>query len=123
MNSKQKGFLAVAQSIAKLSSLGYEILLPIGGRKPYDLVFDDGKRLNRVQVKYAGKGSRGKYLANLRITSGNQSLNYAKKYKDDDFDYLYVYTADDRHYLMEWKKIKARNTISLDDEKYQKYLI
>ena len=93
MNTKDKGSLAVAQCIAKLCLLGYEVLLPLGDRKCYDLVFDDGKRLNRVQVKYAGKGSRGKYLAYLRITGGNQSFNYAKKYKDDDFDYLYIFTA------------------------------
>lgn len=123
MNTKQKGDLAVAQSIAKLTSKGYEILLPIGDRKSYDLVFDDGKILSRVQVKYAGKSSRGKYLAHLRITGGNQSFNYARKYKEDDFDYLYVYTADSRHYLIKWDGIKARNVISLDDKKYMKYLI
>jgi len=122
-NTKEKGSFAVAQCIAKLSSLGYEILLPLGDRRPYDLVFDDGKRLNKVQVKYAGKSSRGKYLAHLRITGGNQSFNYAKKYKDDDFGYLYVYTANNRHYLMKWKEIRARNVISLDDKKYQEYLI
>lgn len=123
MNTKQKGSLAVAQSIARLSSIGYEILLPLGDRKPYDLVFDDGKKLNRVQVKYAGKNSRGKYSAYLRITGGNQSFNYAKKYKDDDFDYLYVYTADGRHYLIKWNDIDVRNEILLDDKKYQRYLI
>ena len=80
MNSKQKGSLAVAQCIAKLYSLGYEVLLPIGDRKPYDLVFDDGKKLSKVQVKYAGFTSRGKCVAGLRITGGNQSYNYAKKY-------------------------------------------
>ncbi|MEK7553613.1 MAG: group I intron-associated PD-(D/E)XK endonuclease [Patescibacteria group bacterium] len=123
MNTKQKGTLAVAQCIAKLSTLGYEISLPLGDRKPYDLIFDDGNKLNKVQVKYSGKGSNGKYSAYLRITGGNQSFNYAKKYKDDDFDYLYIYTADNRHYLMRWKEIRPRNKISLDDKKYQKYLI
>ncbi len=123
MNTKDKGSLAVAQCIAKLCLLGYEVLLPLGDRKCYDLVFDDGKRLNKVQVKYAGKGSRGKYLAYLRITGGNQSFNYAKKYKDDDFDYLYIFTADSRHYLIKWNEIKIRNVISIDDKKYQKYLI
>ena len=68
MNTKQKGTLAVAQCIAKLSTLGYEISLPLGDRKPYDLIFDDGNKLNKVQVKYSGKGSNGKYSAYLRIT-------------------------------------------------------
>ena len=123
MNSKQKGSLAVTAWIAKLYSLGYEVLLPIGDRKPYDLVFDNGQRLNKAQVKYAGKGFNGKYGASLRITGGNQSFNYAKKYGDNDFDYLCVYTADKRFYLIKWKEIKVRNKISLDDKKYQKYLL
>ena len=123
MNTKQKGDLAVAQCIAKLTSLGYEILLPIGDKKHYDLVFDDGKTLNKVQVKYAGESWKRKYVANLRITGGNQSFNYARKYKEDDFDYLYIYTGDNRHYLIRWSEIKTRNSLTIDDKKYKKYLI
>ncbi|MEK9154769.1 MAG: group I intron-associated PD-(D/E)XK endonuclease [Patescibacteria group bacterium] len=123
MNSKDKGSLAVSQCIAKLTAFGYEVLLPLGDRKRYDLVFDDGKKLNKVQIKFAGKSSRGAHCANLRITGGNQSFNYAKKYRDDDFDYLFIYTADNRCYLIKWQEISARNVISLEDEKYQKYLI
>ena len=122
-NSKQKGSLAVSQCIAKLYKLGYEILLPIGDRNPYDLVFDDGKKLYKVQVKFAGKTARGKHKAGLRITGGNQSFNYAKKYADDAFDYLFVYTEDGRNYLIKWKDIEIRNEITIDDKKYQKYLI
>lgn len=122
-NSKQKGSLAVSQCIAKLYKLGYEVLLPIGDRSPYDLVFDDGYKLNKVQVKYAGKYSKGSHKAGLRITGGNQSFNYAKKYRDDAFDYLFVYTEDGRTYLIKWTKIKIRNEITIDDKKYQKYLI
>jgi len=120
MNSKQKGSLAVSQGIAKLYEKGFEVLLPIGDRNPYDLVFDDGKKLYKVQVKYAGKTSKGKYTAGLRITGGNQSYNYAKKYKDNDFDYLYIFAANNKHYLIKWSDIKIRNEISVSDKKYKK---
>jgi|SRR3989344_548611 len=123
MNSKYKGSLAVAQCVAKLYKLGYEVLFPMGDRNCYDLVFDNGKRLFKVQVKYAGKSSQGDYKAGLRITGGNQSYNYAKKYNDNSFDYLFVYTEDGRSYLMKWKDLKIRNEITIDDKKYQKYLI
>lgn len=123
MNSKQKGSLAVAQCIAKLYSRGYEVLLPVGDRMSYDLVFDDGVKLHKVQVKFAGRSSRNRYVAGLRITGGNQSYNYAKKYADIDFDYLYVYTEDGRSFLIKWSEIGVRNMIVVDDKKYQKYLI
>jgi hypothetical protein len=103
--------------------MGYEVLIPIGDRKPYDLIFDDGKKLRKVQVKYAGKSSKNRFTAYLRITGGNQSFNYAKKYKNSDFDYLYVYTADNRHFLIKWNEINVRNTIVMDDKKYERYLI
>jgi len=123
MNSKQKGTLAVSQAIAKLYSLGFEVLLPIGDRMPYDLIFDDGKSLKKVQVKFAGKSSRGRYSAYLRITGGNQSFNYAKKYNKKDFDYLYIYSEDNRHLLIKWSEIKITNQINIDDLKYKKYCI
>ena len=123
MNTKYKGSLAVSQCIAKLYSLGHEVFLPIGDRKPYDLIFDDHGHLYRVQVKYAGKSLKGKHSAYLRITGGNQSFNHAQKYKDDDFDYLYIFTSDHRHYLIKWNKLKIRNEISIDHKKYNKYLI
>jgi len=123
MNSKYKGSLAVAHCVAKLYNLGYEVLFPFGDRNSYDLVFDDGKKLNKVQVKFAGKRSKGNHRAGLRITGGNQSFNYVKKYNDNAFDYLFVYTQDGRSYLISWKEIKIRNEISIDDKKYQKYLI
>jgi hypothetical protein len=123
MNSKYKGSLAAAQCIAKLYSLGYEVLLPIGDRKCYDLVFDNGKKLLKVQAKYAGRNSRNKCIAALRITGGNQSFNYTRKYLDDDFDYLYVYTETGNHFLIKWSDIQNRNEVSVECEKYKKYLI
>ena len=123
MNSKQKGSIAVAQCIAKLYQLGYEVLLPIGDRNPYDLVFDDGKKLNKVQVQFAGKRARGTYRAGLRVTGGNQSYNYAKKYSNDAFDYLFVYSEEGKSYLIKWDEIPIRNEIAINDIKYLRYLV
>lgn len=122
-NTKQKGSYALAQCIAKLYAMGYEVLLPIGDRQPYDLIFDDGEHLYKVQVKYAGLYKSGKCKVGLRITGGNQSYNYAKKYKDDDFDYLYVCTPSNKHYLIKWSETKNRNEITIDDPRYRRYLI
>lgn len=113
----------MAQCIAKLYSLGFEVLLPIGDRKHYDLVFDDGRKLNKVQVKYAGLTSKNKCVAGLRITGGNQSYNYAKKYDGFAFDFIYVYTANNEHYLIKWTDIKARNELSIEAEKYKRYRV
>lgn len=119
MNSKQKGSLAVAQCVAKMYERGYEVLLPFGDRKPYDLVLDTGDRLLKVQCKYAGRSARGWHEASLRVMGGNQSYHTAKKYADTDFDLLYVYTADGRHFLFEWQDVKCRSTIKVDAPMYK----
>jgi hypothetical protein len=123
MNTKQKGSLAVAQCITRLYECGYEVLLPVGDRMHYDLAFDDGKKIRTVQVKYAGMNVKGKCVAGLRITGGNQSYNYAKKYTDKAFDYIYVYTAKKDHFLIKWNDIKVRNELKIEAKKYLKYKI
>jgi len=50
--------------------------------------------------------TNGRCKVGLRITGGNQSFNYARKYKDDDFDYLYVLTHTFKQYLIKWGEIK-----------------
>lgn len=123
MNSKQKGSLAVSHCIAKLYEEGYEVFIPIGDRLKYDLIFDDGKELWKVQVKYAGLTTKNKCIVGLRTTGGNQSFNYARKYDDSSFDYLYVFTAKNEHYLIKWSDIKARNELSIEAKKFDKYKI
>jgi hypothetical protein len=56
MNSKQKGDIALAKAIAYYIEAGYEVLLPIGDKRPYDLVIEDVSilhtRPNMVYLPY-----------------------------------------------------------------------
>jgi len=98
------------------------VCLPIGDKKPYDLVVEVGGTLFRVQVKYAGYYSdNNKYKAALRTMGGNQSYHTAKKYKDDDFDLLFVYVENGRKFLFPWSEITNRNNLSVEASKYSKY--
>jgi hypothetical protein len=123
LSTKEKGDLAVASAISYFMSSGYEVCLPIGDKKDYDLVVEKDRILSRVQVKYAGLyPSRGNSCrAALRITGGNQSRNTAKKYDDSAFELLYVFTAKNERYLIPWKNLTARNEIYVEHRKYQRY--
>lgn len=123
MNTKQKGDVAVAQCISKLSLLGYEILLPLGDRKPYDLVYDKDGELKRVQVKYAGLNVKGKYSAQLRIVGGNKTRIKAQKYLSTDFDELFIFTEGGDCYMLPWDIVIPRNAIAIDSPKYEKFKI
>ena len=122
MLTKAKGDLAVANAIQYYMTNDYEVCLPIGDKKPYDIVIERDGNLSRVQVKFAGfyNGVKQHKVA-LRVTGGNQSWNTAKKYSIDDFDVLFVFTANGRKYAIPWKGITARNEINIENAKYSQY--
>ena len=114
--------MAVAQAIGYYMTHGHEVCLPIGDKRDYDIIVEKDGVLQRVQVKYAGlyPGMKSCKVA-LRITGGNQSFHYAKVYRDDAFDQLFVYTARKQKYEIPWRDIVARNELSIENAKYNEY--
>lgn len=123
MLTKEKGDIAVANAIQYFTANGYEVCLPIGDKRDYDLVVEKNYKLSTVQVKYAGlyPSRDNKCHAALRVTGGNQSYKTAKKYSDKAFSLLFVYTERNEQYLIPWKNITARNEIAIEHPKYQRY--
>lgn len=123
MNTKTKGDLAIGQAIGYFMSNNYEVCLPIGDKREYDFVVEKNGLLEKVQVKFAGLYKEGICKVALRVMGGNQSYGYARKYKDDSFDLLFVYSARGKRYLLPWKKVTNRNQIHIEHEKYKKFEI
>lgn len=122
MNTKMKGDLAVAQAIQYYMSNGYEVSLPIGDKRPYDIIIEIDGLLQRVQIKYAGFYTGiGQHKAALRITGGNRSSNNAKTYDKKDFDILFIFTANGRKFSLPWKDVKSKNEINIEHSKYRQY--
>lgn len=123
MKTKQKGDIALTQAIAYFVANGYEVLLPIGDRTDYDCVIEKNGILQKVQVKFAGIYNCGTCKVGLRITGGNQSRNYIKKYTEKSFDILFVYTEKKDMFFIPWNNITARNELTIEDKKYIKYKV
>lgn len=122
MNTKERGDLAVGQAINFFIKNKYEVCLPIGDKRDYDLVIEKDGVLQKVQVKFAGLYARGNVCkVGLRITGGNQSFLYSKKYKQNAFDLLFVYTEKGEVYLLPWKDVTFRNELSIETKKYRIY--
>lgn len=122
MNTKERGDIAVGNAISHFISSGYEVCLPIGDKRDYDMVVEKDGILEKVQIKYAGLYSRGNVCkVGLRITGGNQSFAYTKKYQQNAFDILFVYTAKHEKYIIPWKDVIFRNELSIETEKYRIY--
>ncbi len=123
MKTKEKGDIAVAHAIYYFTLAGYEVCLPIGDKRNYDLVVEKDYKLESVQVKYAGlyPSKDNQCHVGLRITGGNQSYGTAKKYGDDAFNLLFVYTQKGERYLIPWMEIEVRNEIAIEHPKYHRY--
>lgn len=122
MNTKERGDIAVGQAIAFFIQKGYEVCLPIGDKRDYDLIIEKKGLLQKVQVKFAGLYSRGNVCkVGLRITGGNQSFKSSKKYAVNAFDFLFIYTEKKEIYVLPWKDIPFRNELSIETKKYRIY--
>lgn len=111
-------------AIAHYLRSGYEVCLPIGDKRRYDFLVEQKGNITRVQVKYAGLYKKNdRCRVGLRITGGNQSFHYAKKYIDKDFDELFVYTERGEIYVMPWREINCRNELTVEDKKYKRYKV
>ncbi len=124
MNSKERGDIAVGQAINFFLTNGYEVCLPIGDKRNFDFVAEKSGVLKTVQVKFGGFYANRKHcVVGLRITGGNQSYHYAKKYKDDAFDLLFVYTEKGDRFLIPWNEVMCRNELAIENAKYRKYKV
>ena len=123
-NSKEKGDIALAHAIGYYMANGFEVCVPLGDKRPYDLVVEKKRKLMRVQVKYAGRyGRYDRCYAGLRITGGNKSVNTVKKYSSKSFELLYVLTARGTAYNIPWNEVEARSELSVESPKYYKYRV
>ncbi len=93
--TQRKGDIAVAQSIATFTRMGYDLALPITESAAYDLLVDKDETIYRVQVRY----NSGKDVELRRIHSNSQGY-VIKKTKQNAYDWLYVLTSDGREYLI-----------------------
>jgi hypothetical protein len=87
----------IAEHVAVLHALkrGWGVLRPVGDRLPYDLVFDVGGRLMKIQVKSAWFDSpSGNYVVDNRRTRTNRRRMVREPYGPCDFDFALAYIAE-----------------------------
>jgi hypothetical protein len=95
MNTKLRGDIAEQAAVIHALRRGWEVLKPIGDRLPYDLVFDVGKVLVKVQVKCAWfDEQRGNYVVDNRRTKTNRRMMVREAYDTSDFDFALAYIEE-----------------------------
>ena len=95
MNTKLKGDIAEQATILHALKHGWGVLKPIGDRLPYDVVFDVGGTLVKIQVKSAWFDEpSGNYVVDNRRTKTNRRVMVRELYDPTDFDFAVAYIEE-----------------------------
>jgi hypothetical protein len=95
MNTKHRGDIAEQAAVLEALKRGWGVLRPVGDNLPYDLVFDVGDRLVKVQVKYAWLDAPSQnYVVDNRRTKTNRRQMVRDEYRLSDFDFALVYLQE-----------------------------
>ena len=115
MTSNRKGAIAEAAIALEAIKLGIPVLKPLAEHGRYDLGFEIGGRILRVQCKW---GSLDKAAGTIRVSlqcSWLSPKGYVRTYySEDEIDLVAVYCGDlDRCYLLPSALIAGRREIHL----------
>jgi hypothetical protein len=92
MDTKLRGDIAEQAAILHALKRGWGVLRPIGDRLSYDLVFDVGSNLVRIQVKSAWLDEpSGNHVVDNRRTKTNRRRMIRKNYATSDFNFALAY--------------------------------
>ena len=113
LTTNQKGAIAEAAIVKTALELGYGVYRPAveGGR--YDLIFDTGSELQRVQCKWSPL--HGSVIVIRSYSTRRAAVGLVRNtYKSGDFDLLVAYCAAlDRCYAVPYERIDGATHLQL----------
>ena len=113
LTTNQKGAIAETMIAARAVQLGIEVLRPVSEGGRYDLAFDVGDRILRVQCKWAVR--RGDVVVVRSYTSHRGPDGHVHTpYSADEIDLLAAYCQElDTCYALPASMVAARRAFSL----------
>ena len=124
MYQSLQGNIGLGKAIEYFTSHGIPVAIPLNDTQPYDLIADFDNSLQRISVKTSrNQTSANSYSVQLRNTGGNRTGTVRQvSFDNSKCDYVFIYTADEKLYLIPSKDITVSNAISVGN-KYQEYLV
>ena len=115
MYQSLQGNLGLGKAIEYFVSNGYTVSIPLNDTQNYDLVVEIDGKLNKISVKTSRQTNNGiSYSVQLRNTGGNKGGEVRQiPFDNASCDYLFIYTANEKTYLIPAKEISAKNCICI----------
>ena len=115
LTPNQKGVIAETKIAAAATELGVSVLRPIVEHGRYDLAFEIGDRILRVQCKWGALDETGALIKINLQTCRHTPNGYVRgHYRAGEIDAVAAYCADlDRCYLLPISLVEGRGSIHL----------
>lgn len=121
MYQSLQGNLGLGKAINFFISEGYIVSIPLNDTQPYDIIVDKDGKLYKVSVKTSRHKENKNYVVQLRNTGGNRTGSIRQvPFDNTKADFLFVYTIEERCFLIPTEDIQATNSIVVG-EKYKQY--
>ena len=119
-----QGNIGLGMAIAYYTSNCFRVLLPLNDTQKYDLVFDDGNKLNKVSVKTTRRKNKNKkfFEVQLKNTGGSSGVSKIRNFNKNDWDFVFVFTVDGTMYQIPSDTIISHTSLVLT-EKYERYIV
>jgi hypothetical protein len=122
MSPRRQGDLGELSAMEWLASKGYAVYYPIGHSPDCDLIADDRRALQRVQVKTTRQHGNGRWKVSLCTRGGNQSWNgIVKRFSASRCDRLFVAVADGRRWFIPAERVTGGTGLVLGGPKYAEF--
>jgi hypothetical protein len=122
MSPRRQGDLGELSAMEWLASNGYAVYYPIGHSPDCDVVINDGRGLQRVQVKTTGRYQNRRWNVMICTRGGNQSWNgLVKRFSASRCDWLFVLVADGRRWFIPAAAIEGGTCVVLGGPKYARF--
>jgi MoaA/NifB/PqqE/SkfB family radical SAM enzyme len=124
MSPRRQGDLGELSAMEWLASQGYAVYYPIGHSPDCDLIIDDGRAFERVQVKTTTQFVKARWKVTLCTRGGNQSWNgLVKRFSAERCDRLFVLVGNGRRWFVPAAAVEGGSVIVLGGPKYAEFEI
>ena len=120
--NKDKGRTGLSIAIGYYGSKGYTVSIPLNDTQDYDLIIDDGTKLQKVQVKCTGSlNEYGVYSVSMKSCGGTKGTVY-KTIQDTDVDLVFIFCTNGWMFEIPKNEISCKTAMSLSikDSPYTK---
>jgi hypothetical protein len=111
-DTKSIGDISELRVASALAELGYAVSKPLGENQRYDLIVDDGERLQRVQVK-TGRIRNGVIIFNCCSTHGHRRNSLQTRPYTGQIELLAVYCPENQKVYLLREADLTRSKIQL----------